>query len=90
MDELVLSVEDLLIKMKAWFAEEDSAKKVEKLLAQKFLKFQIEIFKSLCESEIVPFLTRFENHVAENATGFFVGDKVRHHSQGWVFITSYE
>lgn len=63
MDEYVLSVEDLLIKMKAWFAEEDSAKKV-------------EIFRTLCETEITPFLTRFENHLAENGTGYFVGDKV--------------
>ena len=74
MDELVLSVEDLLIKMKAWFAEEDSAKKVLILSIEKV--FKVEIFRTLCETEITPFLNRFDSHLAENATGFFVGNKV--------------
>ncbi len=38
---------------------------------------QIEIFKTLVENEITPFLQRYERFLLENNTGFFVGNQVR-------------
>ncbi|CAD6190547.1 unnamed protein product [Caenorhabditis auriculariae] len=61
MDELVSAVEDLLNHINPWFKEQDNAKKV-------------EIFKALCDSEILPFIARFEALLLENKTGYFVGD----------------
>uniref|UniRef100_A0A1I7WNT8 RING-type domain-containing protein n=1 Tax=Heterorhabditis bacteriophora TaxID=37862 RepID=A0A1I7WNT8_HETBA len=63
MDELVSCVDDLLIKMSPWFKEQDNAKK-------------IEIFKALCDNEVIPFLTRFEDIIENSGTGFFVGKEL--------------
>uniref|UniRef100_A0A1I8A1M6 glutathione transferase n=1 Tax=Steinernema glaseri TaxID=37863 RepID=A0A1I8A1M6_9BILA len=62
-DELVFGVEDLVQKTTAWFKEEDEKKK-------------IEIFRTLVETEIDPFLGRYQNILKENGTGFFIGDKM--------------
>lgn len=76
MEELVSCVDDLLIKMNPWFTEQDNAKKVETTTPCENHLIQVEIFRSLCETEIVPFLSRFEGLLTENDTGYFVGDKV--------------
>ncbi|GMT35435.1 hypothetical protein PFISCL1PPCAC_26732 [Pristionchus fissidentatus] len=62
-DEMVMGVEDLLVKLQPWFNEKSEAKK-------------IEIFRTLVDEEIVPFLTRYEKFLDANGTGFFVGDKI--------------
>ncbi|CAL2049796.1 hypothetical protein CAEBREN_15068 [Caenorhabditis brenneri] len=63
MDELVSCVEDFLIEINPWFKEQDNAKKV-------------EIFKSLCETSIIPFMTAFEAILNGSGAEFFVSDKI--------------
>jgi len=59
-DELVLGLEDLLQKMAPWFREESETKK-------------IEIFKTLVDQEINPFLERYQKFLTDNGSGYFVG-----------------
>ncbi|CAI5454600.1 unnamed protein product [Caenorhabditis angaria] len=63
MDELVACVEDFLIQIAPWFKEQEQAKKV-------------EIFRSLIDTTIIPFISAFENLLISNGTGYFVGDKI--------------
>ncbi|GMR61435.1 hypothetical protein PMAYCL1PPCAC_31630, partial [Pristionchus mayeri] len=62
-DEMVMGVEDLLVKLQPWFNEKSEAKK-------------IEIFRTLVDEEIVPFLTRYERFLEASGTGFFVGNAI--------------
>uniref|UniRef100_A0A914VAT3 glutathione transferase n=1 Tax=Plectus sambesii TaxID=2011161 RepID=A0A914VAT3_9BILA len=61
--ELNGGVEDLLAGFRPWFTEKDETKKK-------------EILEKLTNEKIIPFLDRYEKFLADNGTGFFVGNDV--------------